>query len=271
MPVSATPGQASPSVVPETVVVPSGTLRLKGFLWRSEGSAPAVLFLHGSGSTGPAYTGKFPITEAAEKLGPMFVKHGYTFLYLFRRGQGLSADQGIFMQDIFRREKATGGEASRNRAQIRLLTTDHLDDAMAGLSFLKRLPGGDVHRIAIVGHSFGGQLSLLAAGRDSAIRAVVTFGAAAGSWEDSPELRDVLLAAVRKTTAPVMLLYAANDYSIAPGKALAAELNRLAKPHVLRIYPPFGQTPDDGHNFVHTGAAQWEDDVFRFLEKYLRH
>jgi cephalosporin-C deacetylase-like acetyl esterase len=105
------------------------------------------LFVHGSGSTDGAHTGEFAITEAAEKLGPVFVKHGYTFLYLFRRGQGLSADQGPFMQASCSARKQPK-ETMLERLQVDLLTTDHLDDVMAGLSFLKTQPGVDAHRIA---------------------------------------------------------------------------------------------------------------------------
>ena len=79
-----------------------------------------------------------------------------------------------------------------------------------------------------------------------------------------------MLTAVRKTTVPVMLLHAENDYSIAPGKAMADELARLGKPHVLKIYPPVGTTADDGHNFVYTAVAEWEADVFGFLDQYVR-
>ena len=208
--------------------------------------------------------------EAAERLAPVFVKHGYAFLYLFRRGQGLSADQGPFMQDILQREKAAKGDEARKRLQFVLLTTDHLDDVTAGLAFLKSLPGVDAHRIAVVGHSFGGQLTLLAAEGDSTLRAAVTFSAAAGSWEGSPAGRERMLTAVRKTTVPVMLLHAANDYSTAPGQALAGELARLAKPHQLKIYPPVGKTSEDGHNFVYSAIAQWEDDVFGFLDEHVR-
>jgi len=225
------------------------------------------LFAHGSGGTDSAHTSGLLMTEAAEKLASVFLKHGYGFLYLFRRGQGLSAGQGTFMQDLLRGEKT---EESRKHLQVVLLTTDHLDDTMAGLSFLKSLPGVDAQRIAVVGHSFGGQLALLAAERDSTIRAAVTFGAAAGSWEGSSETRDRLLAAVRKITVPLMLIHAANDYSVAPAKAMAAELWNLSKPHIMRIYPPFGQTPDDGHNFVYTAVAQWEEDVFGFLDENVK-
>ena len=254
-------------------MVPSGSLRLKAFLWKPAGSgpSPAVLFVHGSGSTDGAHTGELAITDAAERIAPAFVKHGYAFLYLFRRGQGLSADQGPFMQDLLQREEAAKGAEARKRLQFVLMTTDHLDDVMAGLSFLKTLPGIDSHRIAVAGHSFGGQLTLLAAERDRSLRAVVTFGAAAASWEGSSQVRERLLAAVRSITVPVMLVHAANDYSTAPGKALDGELARLNKPHLLKIYPPFGKNSDDGHNFVYTGIAEWEANVFGFLDKYVGH
>jgi dienelactone hydrolase len=229
-----------------------------------------VLFNHGSGNVDPARTGPIAITEAAEKLGPIFVKHGYAFLYLCRRGQGLSVDQGPFMQDVLRREEADKGKEARQRLQFVLMTTDHLDDVSAGLTFLKNLPSIDSHRIAVAGHSFGGQLALLAAERDSSVRAAVTFGAAAASWNGSPQIRQRLLDAVRKTNSPIMFIHAANDYSTSPGKIMAEELEKLGKPHLLKIYSPVGKTSDNGHNLVYTAVDRWENDVFNFLEQYNR-
>jgi dienelactone hydrolase len=260
-------------IVPETVVIPSGKLHLKAFLWKPTGPGPfpTVLFNHGSGGADADHTAGLPIAEAAEKLAPLFLKHGYAFLYLFRRGQGLSADQGAFMQDILQREEAAKGKEARQHLQFVLATTDHLDDVMAALAFLKTAPAIDARRIAIVGHSFGGQLTLLAAERDNTIRAAVTFAAAAGSWERSAELRKRLLAAVDKSTAPIMLIQAANDYSTAPSYRLADELESLHKPHLLKIYPPIGQTSEKGHNFLYLAMPQWEHDVFGFLDKYAKH
>ena len=261
-----------PPAAPETIIVPNGSLRLKASLWRPPGPGPfpAVFFNHGSGSTDGAHTGELEITDAAARLGPVFVKHGYAFLFLFRRGQGLSADQGAFLQDVLQREKAVKGEEARKRLQFTLLTTEQLDDGMAGLAALKTLPGIDARRIAVVGHSFGGQITLLQAERDSALRAVVTFGAAAASWESSPETRDLLLAAMREIVVPVMLVHAANDYSTTPGKALDRELTRLNKPHLLRIGPAFGKNADEGHMFVYTDIGDWEADVFQFLDEQVK-
>jgi dienelactone hydrolase len=260
------------SIVPETVVVPSGQLHLKAFLWKPAGSGsfPAVLFCHGSGGADAGHTAGLPITEAAEKLAPLFLKHGYAFLYLFRRGQGLSADQGPFMQDILQREEKAKGKEARQHLQFVLATTDHLDDVMAALSFLKTVPGIDAKRLAIVGHSFGGQITPLAAERDNTIRAAVTFAAAAGSWDRSPELRKRLITAVDNESSPIMLIQAANDYSTAPSYALANELARLHKPYLLKIYPPVGQTPENGHNFLYLAMPQWERDVFGFLDEHVK-
>ena len=260
------------SIAQETVVVPSGKLRLKAFLWKPTGPGPfpAVLFCHGSGGADAGHTAGLPITEAGEKLATLFLKHGYAFMYLFRRGQGLSADQGRFMQNILQHEETAKGKEARQHLQFVLASTDHLDDVMAGLSFLKAVPVIDAKRVAIAGHSFGGQLTLLAAERDDTLRAAVAFAAAANSWEQSSELRERLLTAVNKATAPIMLIHAANDYSTAPGYALASELDRLHKPHLLKVYPPVGRTSEDGHNFLYLASPRWEDDVFEFLDEHVK-
>jgi dienelactone hydrolase len=70
------------------------------------------------------------------------------------------------MQDVLRREEKAKGKEARQHLQFILLTTEQLDDVMAALAFLKSVPGVDPQRIAVVGHSFGGQLTLLAAERD---------------------------------------------------------------------------------------------------------
>jgi carboxymethylenebutenolidase len=224
-------GQPIRSIVPQLVEFPSGKLHLKAYLWKPAGLGPfpAVLFNHGSGGTDADHTAGIPIAEAGAILAPFFVSHGYAFLYPFRRGYGPSADQAPFMQDVLHREEEAKGREARQHLQFVLLTTEQLDDVMAALTLLKTVPGIDFHRIVIAGHSFGGQLSLLAAERDPTIRAVVTFAGAAGSWERSPELRELLLNAIRNTNAAIMLIHAENDYSTAAGSGLARELERLHK------------------------------------------
>jgi len=227
-----------------------------------------VVFNHGRSDTPRQHSLRLKLTleQAAQILGPVFVRHGFVFLYRFRRGEGPSADQGQFIGDLLQQEEIAKGAESREHLQMVLMTTDHLKDARAALSFLKNLSYVDARRMAVAGHSFGGQLTLLEASHDSAVAAAVTFGAAAGSWEGSPELRNLLLKSLHTLAMPVMMIQAANDYSLAPSTAMDEELSRLSKRHVRKIYPAFGQTQGEGHNFLYYDVARWEQDVFAFLD-----
>jgi dienelactone hydrolase len=210
------------------------------------------------------------LVGAARDIGPVFVQHGYVFLFPFRRGEGPSVNQGDFIGDLLEREESTKGIAARKHLQFILLGTDHMNDSLASLEFLKRLSQVDVHRIAVIGHSFGGQLTLLEAAHDHIVRAAVTFGAAASSWNDSDEVRTSLLEAVDRIGSPVLLIHTANDYSVDPGRAMASELARLSKPYGLKIYPPVGKSSSEGHNFLYSNVFLWESDVFQFLQDNLR-
>ena len=39
-------------------------------------------------------------------------------------------------------------------------------------------------------------------------------------------------------------------------------MQRLGKPHLLKIYPAVGGTTRDGHNLVYRSVSTWERDVF---------
>jgi len=262
---------STPPVAPQIVDIRSGNLHLKAYFWKpaGQGPFPAILFNHGSGDNDPQHTAGRTMADAASYLAPAFLKHRYALLYLCRRGQGLSADQGPFTQDLLKHAQAKGADA-RNELQDQLLTGSQLDDALAGLRFLKSAPDIDPKRIAIVGHSFGGMLTLLSGDRDISIRAEVAFAAGANSWHASQQLRDRILAAIGKTAAPIMLLYAANDYDLMPARDISGELNRLHRSHLLKIYPAIGKTSDDGHNLLYLGISVWEADVFQFLDDNLK-
>jgi len=261
-------GQAT---APDTVVVHSGSVTLRALVWRPNGRGPfpAILINHGSGRTPEQLAQRGPYENQAEALGPEFARHGYVAFFLFRRGVGLSADQGESAVNLMNREADANGQDARNVLQLRLLDRD-LADAESGLAVLRTLPGVDSRRIAIVGHSFGASLSILQAAREPGVRAVVLFSTAGYGWDRSPALRARLLDAVPQVRAPLFIIHAENDYTLNPGKDLDARLTTLGMPHRLRIYPPIGKTPDDGHDFPLSGVSIWSPEVFAFLDEHTR-
>jgi dienelactone hydrolase/mannose-6-phosphate isomerase-like protein (cupin superfamily) len=252
---------------PDTVAVTSGQFTLRGLVWRPAGNGPfpGVLFNHGSYGASDSLT-----LSESRLLGSLFARHGYVFLFLFRQGIGLSRGQGVADGEQMARAVAAAGAEGRNRVQLQLLEGEELDEVTAGLAFLRALSYVDRTRTAVVGHSFGGSLTLLLAARDSAIRAAVAFSAAGLSWDRSAALRARLRLAVGRTTVPIMFIHAANDYSTASGKALASEMQRVRKAHALELYPAVGTTTREGHNLIYLNVPAWEGDVFRFLDAHLQ-
>ncbi len=257
---------------PETVVIRNGSATLHAVLWRPQGRGPfpAVLLNHGSGRTREDLERLGPYEQNAEKLGPVFARHGYVFLYLFRRGVGLSSDQGANAVDLMNSESPAHGLEARNALQLQLLDNREMGDALSALKFLRAVPYVDAKDVALVGHSFGGSLTVLMAEREPNLRAVVVFSGAGYSFDRSPELRARLLAAVDHIAAPVFFIHAENDYSLSSGKVLDARRQQIGKPHRLKIYPPIGHTVDDGHDFLHLGVNIWEPDVFAFLDENMQ-
>ena len=160
---------------PDTVVVHSGPVTLRGLLWRPNGRGPypAILLNHGSGRSREELERLGPYEGQADTLGPVFARHGYVFLFLFRRGVGLSASQGVNAIDTMNAEQAAHGQDARNTLQLQLLEGREMSDALAGLAFLRKLPDVDPHDVGVVGHSFGGSLTVLMAERETDLRAIV--------------------------------------------------------------------------------------------------
>jgi len=241
---------------PAEVVFPIGGRDLHGFIWKPEGAGPfpAVLWNHGSE--------KLPGSQPA--LAKFYTAHSYVFFVPHRRGQGRSP--GDYIQDLV--AQAPPGERARRMVELQQA---EVDDVVAALNFLRTQPFVDPARIAISGCSYGGIQTLLAGERDLGVKALVPFAPGAMSWEQNAPLQDLLVRAVDLAKAPVFLIQAANDYSLAPSRVLSKEANKKKKDFQSKIYPPFGSTHQDGHwGFCSSATDVWGNDVLAFLETKMK-
>jgi carboxymethylenebutenolidase len=142
----------------------------------------------------------------------------------------------------------------------------HLEDQIASLTYLKSLPEVDQKKIVVAGCSFGGIQTVLMAERGLGLRAAVDFAGAAQNWADAPDLRKRMKEAVQRAQMPIFFVQAQNDYDLTPGKELAADMEKANKPHSMQIFPPFGKTTQDAHEFCVHGGDIWAQQVFSFLD-----
>jgi dipeptidyl aminopeptidase/acylaminoacyl peptidase len=236
----------------EEVTFPSGDLLLHGFIYRPQGSGPfpTVLYNHGSE--------KEPGSKPA--LGEFFSSKGYLFFVPHRRGHGRSPHDS-FVESLYA-EGASGRIA---------LHETHLEDQLAAFAYLKQRSDVDISKIAVAGCSYGGIQTVLAveanAEQKLGLRAAIDFAGGAMSWR-SLSLRDRLVRAIRKADIPVLFIQAENDYDLDPSRTLAAELEKLGKPHKLLIFPPYGNTHAEGHGvFCSRATSVWGSEVLSFLDR----
>jgi carboxymethylenebutenolidase len=246
----------------EVVTFPSGELTLHGVLYRPDGAGPfpGVVYNHGSA---PGMLSK----EGFDALGPVFAMNGWVFFGPYRRGQGLSASVGKYIGDEIAAATKTGGLASGSAKMVRLLETDHLNDQLAALTWLRTQKFVEADRIAVAGNSFGGIEAVLGAEHASYCAAIDSAGGAQ-SWARAPLLQSLMTRSVRNSRAPIFFFQAENDYDLSPSRVLSAAMRDAGREFELRIYPPFGNSAEDGHTFGYFGSSVWAADVFRFLKKH---
>jgi len=246
----------------DTVAFPSGDITLHGDLYKPEGRGPfpAVVYNHGSAAG-------MLSKQAFDALGPVFASHGWVFFGPYRRGQGLSASAGPYIGDQIAAAEKKGGLSAAATAMVRLLETDHLNDQLAALAWLREQGFVQSNRIAVAGNSFGGIETVLGAERGHYCAAVAS-AAGAQSWARAPELQSLLTRAARNATVPIFFFQAANDYDLSPSRTLSTVMEDAGRTNKVKIYPPYGDSPGDGHTFGYFGAAVWAEDVFQFLNEH---
>jgi len=235
--------------------VPSAGRELIAHCYRPAGRGPhpALVINHGSGLEQDSHPGVArALTDA-----------GYLVLVPWRRGYGGSPGPSR-LDDV----TAPVG-APEHGAQVCARLLAESDDVLAALRFVRGQPDVDPGRTAVMGASYGGINSLLAAARDPAVRACVAFGAAAMSWGPVPELREVLGQHVEMIRCPVQLLQAGNDFDLRPSDVLAERCRAhggMCERHVL---PPFGATHLEAHRIWIYAPHVWAPVVLPFLARHL--
>ncbi|HXY25017.1 MAG TPA: dienelactone hydrolase family protein [Candidatus Acidoferrum sp.] len=256
---ASTLAQSAPATAPTEVTFSSGSLLLHGFLYKPDGKGPfsAVLWNHGS----ERRPGWLP------ELAPFFTGHGYIFFIPHRRGQGRSP--GDYVMDQLEMAAHAGGASARSRELVEVMELQ-LQDQAAALEYLKKVPEVDSQRIAVAGCSFGGIQTVLMAEKGLGLRAAVDFAGAAQNWDSAPDLRQRMLQAVRQAQMPVFFVQAKNDYDTSPSRDLAAAMEKSRKPHQLQIFPDFGKSHQDAHEFCIHGSDIWGPPVLEFFSQAMK-
>lgn len=150
------------------------------------------------------------------------------------------------------------------------LQVEHNKDVIAALDYLKSQPFVDANRLAVTGCSFGGIQTLLTGEHATGVRALVPFAPGAMSWEQTPALGVRLKRAVTQAKAPIFLIQAANDFSLAPSRELTREAQTHRVDFRAKVYPPLGSTPQEGHGKFCRSFEIWGDDVLAFLDARMK-
>ena len=151
----------------------SGAQRLKGFLFTppGDGPFPCMLYNHGSGLVDGHED------NATPGIAVLLNSWGIACFYPHRRGYGFSPGPS------WRSECPAPEFSAEYNVQLVKRLTAECDDVLAAFEHVRNLPNIDKARIGVMGSSFGGVNTLLAAARESRFRCAVEFAGAAMNWE----------------------------------------------------------------------------------------
>jgi dienelactone hydrolase len=238
---------------PVEITFPSEGRTLHGTLYLPAvpGRAPVVVYNHGSErDPGPRWLGR---------IGKFFQKNGFVAFMPYRRGAGGS--EGPYWKDAVDALPA----AARDAATVAQLDAESAD-VVEAVHWIRGQPFADPAAISVAGCSFGGIHTLVAAAKPLGLRAAVDFAGASMTWATNTALRGRLTRAAEGALTPVFFLQAENDFDTTPSRVLSAAMLAAGKPARVKIYPPQGSSPMEGHaGFCTRGQGAWGDDVLAFL------
>ena len=251
---------AAPPFAYQPVTYQSAGLNIKAYLYLPPGGGrlPAIIYSHGS-----VERSEFTRPRPTEWLAYRLARQGFAVFVAERRGYGGSEGRGV-----------VGGEGSLSSLTSGL--PGEVEDVLSAVNFLKSHPGIDAGRIALVGKSLGGLVSLLAAAQCPDVRAVVSLAGGYGFGDRGMGpvmlfVQEELRSAARRITVPTLLMHAQNDRIVpaAFSEIVAAELRERRIPVVEKIYPAFkvGGRMIEGHQMFDgvNGFPYFWTDLTTFL------
>lgn len=250
---------AALSYVPSVHEFTSGPYRLKGFLFTppGDGPFPCMVYNHGSGVV------EGHEDNATPGVAILLNTWGIACFMPHRRGYGFSPGPD------WRSECRAPAFSPEYNAQLVRRLAGECDDVLAAFAFVGGLPTIDATRVGVMGSSFGGVNTLLAAAREPRFRCAIEFAGAAMNWDRNPAIAAHMIDAAKEVSMPIFFAQAANDFSTRPTTDIAAALAGSGVPFEAKIYPAFGHTPNEGHFLAGRGPLVWGPDMRRFLEKHL--
>jgi dienelactone hydrolase len=233
--------------------------RLEAYLYRPSGNGPFPLVVYNHGSRPGEERIEWPVAF----IGRLLTGAGYAVLVPERRGYGKS-EGPTFTEEV---------GADRGHRFIARLDAE-ADDLLKAVDHVIDDPGSriDPKRIAIMGWSFGGIVTTLAASRSPRFAAVLVQAPGALNWDRSPDLRAALTRAATRITVPIQCMAAENDATTESARAICKNARGAQD---LKIYPPFTPTTvrantAPGHAlFGSQGVTLWGPDALAFLARHL--
>jgi pimeloyl-ACP methyl ester carboxylesterase len=293
-------------------------IRLNGILYRPNASAyhgnsafPALVINHGSGEDIPA-------NEFCE-IATYYVPKGYIVFVPFRRGHGEGGDRstGIFITDLI--DDYTSGadsyihntscaRSNNSCYRAQLLDEQASEEIRDAMDYMKeradvlrdpvtQADPNPEHRIAIMGSSYGGAVTVFANSRALGQKVAVAFSAGAQQWNGDENCapfdptcgtatQRALINAAGDATKPAYYLQARWDYDTRSTIDLAyAHSYRSPRPLHSRAwmaqifpyqYPCATSDPDsctdDDYQEIHRGFVRdpkvWGPSVTNFLRRF---
>jgi dienelactone hydrolase len=246
-------------IVPRQVEFQSGDETLAGYLYLppGEGPFPCVITNHGSminqGTTDLCRPG----------TASLLMSWGYASFLPHRHGYGESTGMPWDTE-----VSAEFGTDEYDRQLVARLESES-DDVVVAAKYVAGQPEIDTDRIAVMGSSFGGTVTLWASTKSERFACAVEFAGAAINWEHTPELREAMMEATRHIKCPIYFLQAENDYSVEPTRVLGAMSAEAQHPIQSKVFPALGLSNDEGHFFERSGSLIWGPEIRTFLARWL--